>query len=69
MTCFAIFTLKSKEETKMLWFKKTDPVCGMKQEKGKGIEKGGNWFCSKNCLEKFEKGIEKMNKGGCCGGH
>ena len=47
----------------------TDPVCGMKQEKGKGIEKGGNWFCSKNCLEKFEKGLKKMDKGGCCGGH
>jgi len=52
----------------MLWFKKTDMICGMKQEKGKGIEKQGNWFCSQNCLEKYEKGIKKMNKkGGCCG--
>lgn len=68
MTCSVIFVLKSKEVAKMLWFKKTDMICGMKQEKGKGIEKQGNWFCSQNCLEKYEKGIKKMNKkGGCCG--
>lgn len=49
-------------------FKKTDPVCGMKQEKGKGIEKYGQWFCSKGDLEKYEA---KLKSGGhskhdCC---
>ena len=45
-------------------FKRKDPVCGMKEEKGKGIEKQGNWFCSQNCLKQFES---KMKKAGCCG--
>ena len=69
MTYFVIFMLKSKEETKMLWFKKTDPICGMKQEKGKGMEKGGNWFCSNSCLNKHEKQLkgQKKSPGGCCG--
>jgi len=54
----------------MLWFKKKDPICGMKQEKGKGIEKNGNWFCSNACLSKYEKQLKDFkNKspGGCCG--
>ena len=35
---------------------RTDPVCGMQGT----IEKHGHWFCSKNCVEKWEKeqGIE-----------
>lgn len=52
---------------KMIWFKKKDPICGMKEEKGKGIEKDGNWFCSNSCQDEYEKGIKKMNKKhGCC---
>ena len=47
-------------------FKKTDPICGMKEEKGKGFSKDGNWFCSKNCLEKYEKGMKKQHHGGSC---
>lgn len=49
----------------MFGFKKKDPICGMKQEKGKGIEKHGKWFCSKNCLESYEKGLKK-SKSSCC---
>jgi YHS domain-containing protein len=55
-------------------FKKKDPVCGMKQEKGKGLidEKTGNWFCSSQCKEEFVKRSEMHEKstgshsGGCC---
>ena len=37
--------------------KKKDPVCGMKQEKEKGFvdKKTGNWFCSQNCKNEFDK--------------
>ncbi len=52
-------------------FKRKDPICGMKEEKGKGIEKHGKWFCSDNCVNKFEAAIKKSEKeaskgGGCC---
>ncbi len=51
-------------------FKKKDPVCGMKQEKGRGIEKGGNWFCSQDCVQKYASQQQKeSHAGGCCGGH
>ncbi|MBI2668655.1 YHS domain-containing protein [Candidatus Woesearchaeota archaeon] len=52
-------------------FAKKDPVCGMKREKGKGIEKDGKWFCSEACVKKFETGSAKagMKSGSCCGGH
>ena len=32
-------------------FKKIDPVCGMKEEKGNGVEAEGKWFCSNNCMK------------------
>ncbi len=35
--------------------KKVDPICGMKEEKGKGFEQEGNWFCSKHCQDEYEK--------------
>jgi YHS domain-containing protein len=51
-------------------FKRKDPICGMKEEKGKGIEKDGKWFCNQNCLKQYEGAIKKtekkMGKGGCC---
>jgi len=49
-------------------FKKTDPICGMKQEKGKGIEKHGKWFCNQSCLKQYEKGLKSTSKPirGCC---
>lgn len=53
-------------------FAKKDPVCGMKKEKGKGIEKHGEWFCSQNCLKQYEQEIAKTKskvKSSCCGGH
>ena len=36
---------------------KIDPVCGMKEEKGKGLmdEASGHWFCSPNCKAQFLK--------------
>ncbi len=51
-------------------FGKKDPVCGMKEEKGKGISKHGEWFCSEACLKKFEAGERKHAEHsghGCCG--
>ena len=51
-------------------FKRKDPICGMKEEKGKGIEKHGKWFCNQNCLKEYEGAIKKsekkMGKGSCC---
>jgi len=46
-------------------FKKKDPICGMKEEKGKGIKKHEEWFCSNNCLEEYEKSAETKHKS-CC---
>ena len=48
----------------MFGFKKKDPICGMKQEKGKGIERYGKWFCNKTCLESYEKGLKRNKR--CC---
>ncbi len=54
----------------MFGFKKTDPICSMKQEKGKGIDKNNNWFCSTSCLNKYEKQMQhnttKKNHKSCC---
>jgi len=52
-------------------FKKRDPICGMKEEKGKGIKdkKMGHWFCSKNCQDKFNKVVKEeqaKSKKSCC---
>ena len=51
-------------------FKKKDPVCGMKEENGKGTLKYGEWFCSDACLKDYEKNMKHSTKGhsshGCC---
>lgn len=36
-------------------FKKKDPVCGMKEEQGKGVKHGDRWFCSQQCMNEFNK--------------
>ena len=51
----------------MFWFKKKDPVCGVKEEKDEGIYKYNNWFCSEKCLNIYERKIKSLKKGGCCG--
>jgi YHS domain-containing protein len=40
----------------MIWNKNLgrDPICGKKQEVGKGIEKDKRWYCSDRCLREFE---------------
>jgi len=43
-------------------FKKKDPICGMKEEKGNGIIKDGNWFCSENCQKEYLKKTADHNK-------
>ncbi len=56
-------------------FGKKDPVCGMKEKKGEGILKSGKWFCSKECLNEYERqqktGEKRTNHAShsCCGGH
>lgn len=49
-------------------FARKDPVCGMKREKGKGMEKHGQWFCSPNCVKEFEKNERSSTaaKNSCC---
>ena len=44
-------------------FKRKDPICGMKEEKGKGISDKNNWFCSEQCKKDFYK---KKPKESCC---
>jgi len=44
-------------------FKRKDPVCGMKEEKGKGTEKNGKWFCSEHCVNKY---LGKPSTGKSC---
>lgn len=58
----------NKGGIRMFFFKRKDPICGMKEEKGKGIEKNGKWFCSENCAEKFSTNpkVEEHKHGGCC---
>ncbi|HIG93134.1 MAG: hypothetical protein QT02_C0004G0044 [archaeon GW2011_AR9] len=40
----------------MIWNKNLsrDPICGKKQEPGRGIEKEQRWYCSERCLKEFE---------------
>lgn len=47
-------------------FKKKDPICGMKEEKGKGITKDGRWFCSEKCLNEYREKAKQKPKDGCC---
>ncbi|MBI2135849.1 hypothetical protein HYU06_02145 [Candidatus Woesearchaeota archaeon] len=52
-------------------FKKKDPVCGMKEEKGKGMYCCNEWFCSKECRKEWNKrmkeAVEKYkNLPPCC---
>ncbi len=35
-------------------FSRKDPICGMKERKGKGFENAGKWFCSKDCMNKYK---------------
>ena len=42
-------------------------VCGMNQEKGKGMEEEGRWFCCTECLKNHKKNKLKENKKSCCG--
>jgi len=53
-------------------FRKKDPVCGMRQEKGKGFidENTKNWFCSNSCKDEFDtrmkKAVKSTDKPSCC---
>ena len=54
-------------------FKKKDPICGMKEEEGKGIREQGMWFCSDQCRKEhaarraYADKQQKQKKGkGCC---
>lgn len=46
-------------------FKRKDPICGMKEEKGKGMDKYGKWFCNQDCLKKYERNL-KSKEHDCC---
>ncbi len=47
-------------------FNKKDPICGMKEQKGKGEQYNGKWFCSKSCLKKFMTKEASNPHKGCC---
>lgn len=38
----------------MALFKRSDPVCGMKETRGTGIDKMGKWFCSDKCYKEYQ---------------
>ncbi len=51
------------------FFKKSDPICGMKEESGKGTTKYDKWFCSNGCMKEFEKQMKSESSHshkGCC---
>ena len=49
-------------------FKRKCPLCGMKEEKGKGVEKSGMWYCSEKCVKEYERTkIGTKKSGSCCG--
>ncbi|MBT4539360.1 hypothetical protein HOI26_03995 [Candidatus Woesearchaeota archaeon] len=44
-------------------FKRKDPICGMKEEKGKGTtDNSKNWFCSESCKKEYKKKISQHGK-------
>ncbi len=45
-------------------FKRKDPICGMTEAKGKGLEYKGKWFCAEDCVKKY-KGEMPAGKS-CC---
>ncbi|MBI5391896.1 hypothetical protein HZB00_02745 [Candidatus Woesearchaeota archaeon] len=45
-------------------FTRKDPICGMKEEKGKGILDNINWFCSASCKKQYAAKQQKTK--GCC---
>lgn len=50
----------------MFWLKKKCPMCNMKEEKGKGINENGKWFCNKEHLNQYQKGLKKDDKKHSC---
>ncbi|MBI4153957.1 hypothetical protein HY501_01345 [Candidatus Woesearchaeota archaeon] len=51
----------------MGFFSKKDPICGMKEEKGKGLMRNGKWFCSSACSEEYQSKSQQAKKhSGCC---
>ncbi|PIN88003.1 hypothetical protein COV12_00810 [Candidatus Woesearchaeota archaeon CG10_big_fil_rev_8_21_14_0_10_32_24] len=67
---FLVPSQKIWRKNKMVFgiFKRKDPICGMKEEKGKGIKENGNWFCSTTCEKKFAEKNKTVKKGSCCRG-
>lgn len=49
-----------------MFFRKKDPICGMKEEKGKGLYYNGDWFCSNDCKENYKKQLKSHKSHGCC---
>lgn len=45
-------------------FRRKDPVCGMKEEKGQGMDdkETGRWFCSSACRDNYCKALKKQSK-------
>lgn len=48
------------------FLKKKDPMCGMTEEKGRGITNNGNWFCSENCKTDYEKKLKSVKSTPSC---
>lgn len=48
--------------------KRKDPICGMKEVKGTGLEANGKWFCHKNCAKEYEEKSKECKSGykDCC---
>lgn len=49
----------------MFGFKKKCPLCGMKEQEGKGILSNGKWFCSEEHLKQYQT-PNKNTSHKCC---
>ena len=47
--------------------KRKDLICGMIEEKGKGLIEHNKWFCSKECLKQYEQNSKNDQNKSCCG--
>lgn len=43
-------------------FRKKDPICGKRMEKNKGYFEHEKWFCSEDCIKKYEQQLQSRHR-------
>ena len=63
-------SLNLNDKFNMFWSKKKCIVCGMEMAKGAEIKKHATYFCSEDCVKKYEEMLieakKKVNLDDCC---